>query len=87
MLIISNIIGCSQQTSGTPSVVTDFITRVEADDGIVEAKQCLIKAVLELGWKEFIKIVTDFETRVTNDVGSIFSKQCLENAIFTLKAN
>ena len=87
MIIISNIIGSSQAQGNQPQVVTDYINRVEAAGGTVVATQCLVKNIINLGWKEFIPTVTNFKTRVTAAGGTVVALQCLEDTIFTLKAN
>ena len=72
----------SQNYGYLPTVVTDYITRVEADGGTVEGTKCLVRDLFILGYLEMNYTVTqDYYTRVTADGGTIEGKTCLENNI------
>jgi hypothetical protein len=75
----------SQNYGYLPTVVTDYITRVEADGGTVEGTKCLVNELYSLGYQESnYTISQNYYTRVAADSGTTEAKTCFENYIETL---
>jgi hypothetical protein len=71
-----------------PYLVQEFITRVEADGGTVEGKECLANSLISLGYDSNNQLseqyADDFIDRIVADSGSVEDRWCLVEYINNL---
>ena len=60
-----------------PPPVQDFINRVEADGGTVEAKDCVTNIILGMGYVELPASTVRFIERVEADGGVVEAVECI----------
>jgi len=65
-----------------PLPIQDYITRVEADGGTVEGKECISNNIVGWGYDLFTYV---YFKRVTDDGGTIEGRQCVQDKIDNLK--
>jgi hypothetical protein len=63
-------------------VIIDYIARVEAAGGVVEASECLAIMLLDLGYNDAVYIISkEYVARVIAAGGIIEGLSCLENSL------